>query len=176
MTERIPPNHPLRRFFAGAIEDAFYTQLGICAPDLVSYLSEMLVNFLHIRDIYSLKSAGGQVLQDLPDMVAKAYVGPEMNPVEAERLIHRHVGDYTLYWTGIYPESLRHTKETLVEYYEQGKRSYAIASDLTSPGALPSPVVLKRLSEHFEDCAIGLNLARRNWSDPDDKAGPPNLG
>ena len=49
------------------------------------------------------------------------------------REYHRHIGDFTLFWTGVYPEMLRRlqsllSKDRFVDYCEQGKRSYYIAS------------------------------------------------
>ena len=47
--------------------------------------------------------------------------------------MHRHIGDFTLFWTGVYPEVLKKTrtplcKDHFIDYCEQGKRSYYIAS------------------------------------------------
>lgn len=166
MTPQIPHNHPLRRFFCGAIEDVFYTQLGICAPDLVAYLSNLLTEFIHVRDIYPLRSAGGDLLRTVSDMVSKAHVDTEVTKERRQRLIHLHVGDYTLYWTGLFPEGLgscKGPKDYFLDYCEQGKESYDIASDLSCDDDDPPAPLLKRLSTHFEDCAYGLTLARRAW-------------
>lgn len=178
MTNKVPPNHPLRRFFAGAVENVFYGELGICDPHLVGYLAELLVEFLHIRDIYSLKGAGGDRIEAVADMLLKAHVGQAVDPQDRERLVHRHVGDYTLYWTGVFPEGLgvhrhRRSKDVILDYYEQGKRSYAIASELSTPDSEPPAEVLQRLSDQFEYCAHGLTLARQAWDEADE---PPLPG
>ena len=52
---------------------------------------------------------------------------------------HRHVGDYTLFWTGVYPEALAKLQgaaspDCLISYQQQGKRSYYLASTLTAAG------------------------------------------
>ncbi len=174
MTSKIPPNHPLRRFFAGTIEAAFYSELGFCAPDVVAYLTDLLTHFIHVGDIYAFKSAGGDVLQDVFEMVDKAYVGQQVSQERRERLVHRHVGDYTLYWTGLYPESLRRGKSATgyyTEFCEQGKESYAIASRLSTGSDTPPADVLRRLSDHFEDCAYGLTIVRQSWDDTE-QTGP----
>ena len=49
------------------------------------------------------------------------------------REMHRHIGDFTLFWTGVYPEVLKRLrspmhKDHFIDYCEQGKRSYYIAS------------------------------------------------
>lgn len=147
----------------------FYSRLGICAPRVVDYLVDLLTDFVHIRDIYMLKSAGGETLENIIDMVHKAYVGVDMNDERRERFIHRHIGDYTLYWTGLFPEGLERCKgerDRLLDYCEQGKESYFIASELSSERDVPPASLLHELSEHFEDCASGLTIVRRSWSEP----------
>jgi len=165
---KVSDNHPLHRFFSGAIENVFYGELGICSPELVEYLTTLLLGFVHVRDIYALKSASGEPLVQVADMVVRAYLGPGVPPEKRERLVHRHIGDFTLYWTGVYPESLAQhrspeSSDYMVDYYEQGRRSYAIASELSGPDDEPSASVLERLSDHFEYCSYGLTLARRAW-------------
>lgn len=164
MQHYIPENHPLRQFFAGSIQDAFYSQLGICAPDLVNYLTDLLVEFVHVRNIYPLKSVSGEPLTVVSEMVSKAHLGEDVPAEQRDCLIHRHVGDYTMYWSGMYPESIEQQcgRERVIDFFDQGKRSYAIAAELQKNDDLSTTLV--RLSEHFEDCAQGLNLARETWT------------
>ena len=54
---------------------------------------------------------------------------------EARREAHRFIGDFTLFWTGLYPEILevRLTKsrfDKFVDYREQGKLAYSIAAEI----------------------------------------------
>ena len=166
MTPAIPPDHPLHRFFAGTIEGVFYSRLGICAPDLVDYLVDLLTHFVHTRDIYMLKNASGQPLRTVAEMVNKAHTGSAITENQHQRLVHRHVGDYTLYWTGLFPEGLgrcKGPKDYFLDYCEQGKESYSIASRLSEEDDYPSSSTLSLLSDHFEDCVYGLTLTRKSW-------------
>ena len=43
-----PPEHPLRRLFAGLTEQTFLSTLGLADPPLTDYLSELLSRFIHI--------------------------------------------------------------------------------------------------------------------------------
>ena len=85
---------------------------------------------------------------------------------DREREVHKHIGDFALFWTGVYPEMLRHFRaahraDHLVDYVAQGRRSYQIASTFDhGPYAGEAPV-LRRLSEQFETCMLGLNLVRK---------------
>jgi hypothetical protein len=77
---------------------------------------------------------------------------------------HRQVGDFTLFWTGVYPEALARlrasgTSDGLVDFQAQGKRSYLLASTLTDD----QPGVFRRLSVEFEACAFGLSRVRSEW-------------
>jgi hypothetical protein len=94
-------------------------------------------------------------------MVAEAESASD---VERRRECLRHVGDYTLFWTGVYPEALSRlqsieSSDHLISYQLQGKRSYYLASTL---GSDESPL-LRRLSDEFELCAFGLSRVRREW-------------
>ena len=98
----------------------------------------------------------------------------------ARREVHRHIGDFTLFWTGVYPESL-HPKRSdpldrFVDYCHQGKRAYAIAGSIEGGADRPSCELLHRLSDEFEMCAYGLREVRREWEESGGDEGPLLLG
>ncbi|MFQ6047980.1 MAG: hypothetical protein ACE5K7_01280 [Phycisphaerae bacterium] len=168
MGKAIPAHHPLGRFFRGLVEQTFYVDLGMCDPQLAGYLSGLLTQFVHIDQIFALRNATGRRIEDVAEMVSEAYLGPGVSEAVRRRIVHRHIGDFTLFWTGVYPEGLRRLrapqrKDHLVDYLQQGKRSYAIASDLTPAEQEPSAQLLRRLSEKFEFCVYGLGLVRKGW-------------
>jgi hypothetical protein len=100
-------------------------------------------------------------------MEAEATLGPHVGDTERRRLINKYIGDFTLFWTGVYPENLHAEQRTgadrLREYLLQGRRSYAIASELTRREDLPPADVLQHLSEEFECCVHALHLVREGW-------------
>ena len=110
--------------------------------------------------------------------------------MEAERLppegrtrreYHRHIGDFALFWTGVYPEALnrsRGTRDALVNYTLQGKRGYLLTSRITADRAPDEADLFRRLSEQFEVCAVGLREVRREWEErrPDLPPGTPLIG
>ena len=61
---------------------------------------------------------------------------------DRRRECHRHVGDFTLFWTGVYPEALPKlragTADDLIDFPAQGKRSYYLASTYQTEEA-PGP-------------------------------------
>src|SRR5262245_60655782 len=114
-----PPEHPLRRLFAGITEHAFQSRLGVADPPLVDYLSGLLTRFLHVNDIYRLRDAHGKTLEQVADMMMEAEAMPPEGRTRRE--VCRHIGDFTLFWTGVYPERLerlrsRPCKDQFIDY------------------------------------------------------------
>ncbi len=160
------PNHPLRRLFAGLTEHTFQTTLGVADPRLTDYLSELLSRFVHIDAVYRLAGADGRRLEEVAEMMIEAEALPPEGRTRRE--VHRHIGDFTLFWTGVYPEALRRlrsalSKDQFVDYCARGKRSYYIASTFEDDPYAEEAPVLRRLSEEFELCAYGLNRVRHEW-------------
>jgi len=156
--------HPLRRFFSGLTEHTFMETFGMADPTLVDYLSQLLSRFIHMDDVHRLLK--GRTLEQVADMLQEAYSLPPGGATSREA--HRHIGDFTLFWTGVYPEALRRLRSVLnkdhfVDYCEQGKRSYYIASTFENDPYRAEAPVLRRLSEQFELCAFGLGRVREEW-------------
>lgn len=168
MRTLIPPDSPLHRLFAGLVEHVFFVDFGVCEPPIVQYLANLLTQFTHVDNIYCLQDARGRPLEEIAEMIADTDLGPETTGQQRTWLIHRHIGDYTLFWTGVYPEGLRrlqmpHRADHFIDFLHQGKRSYAIASDLGDEDSDPPPPLLRRLSEDFELCMHGLGRVRQGW-------------
>ena len=160
------PEHPLRRLFAGITEQTFNTALGVADPPLTDYLSALLSRFVHLDALYRLKNAQGKPLEEVAEMMIEAEAMPQEGRTARE--VYRHIGDFTLFWTGVYPEALRRlrhalSKDQLIDYTTQGKRSYYIASTFEQEPYREEAPVLRRLSSEFELCAYGLNQVRREW-------------
>jgi hypothetical protein len=154
----------LDRFFTGLSEYVFHSQLGVVDTQIVDYISGLLVRFSRVDAMERVRQIDGKPAAEVVVMVAEA----EKRLGEARREVHRHIGDYTLFWTGVYPEALREmrspdTKDQFVSYCAQGKRAYRIASSIRCEGASAPAGLLERLSEQFEMCAYGLREIRREW-------------
>lgn len=165
----------VRRFFTGVTEYAFHARLGVADPPLVDYIAELLVRFVRSDELYPVRSIRGQRLMAVTDMLAEAQhrEGP------ARQKVHRHIGDFTLFWTGVYPEVIdglrRGSKDALIDYQQQGKRAYWIASTIPVEQEAAPADVLKRLSENFELCVYGLGEVRRQWEQKEGEGDGPLL-
>ena len=160
------PDHPLRRLFAGLTEHTFIETLGVADPPLTDYLSGLLSRFIHMNAVFRLKDVAGKQLEEVVDMVIEAEALPPEGRTRRE--IHRHIGDFALFWTGVYPEALKklrseYRKDHFVDYCAQGKRSYYIASTFEGDDYRAEAPVLRRLSDEFELCAYGLTQVRKGW-------------
>lgn len=165
--ESIRPNHPLRRLFSGLVEHAFCAEVGVCYPALTEYVSDLLVDFIHVDRLDAVHNVHGKRLEQIAAMLAVMSDEKPTSVADRDRSMYRHLGDYTLFWAGLYPEQLRsarrRTSDTLKDYVTQGKRSYAIVSDLMTEDEQPPSSLFKHLSEDFESCLFGLGLVRREW-------------
>ncbi|HET6574577.1 MAG TPA: hypothetical protein VFG68_13295 [Fimbriiglobus sp.] len=163
-----PPGHPLRRMFAGITEHAFLTTLGVADPPLIDYLSLLLSRFVHADAVYRLRDADGRQLGELTEMVVEAEKLPPEGRTRRE--YHRHIGDFALFWSGVFPEAVNRmqavpVKDHRVHFTTLGKRSYYIASTFDGELYQVESLVLRRLSEQFELCAYGLREVRREWEE-----------
>jgi hypothetical protein len=171
MTREIPQSHSLHRLFRGLTESTFMTELGIGDPRLVGYVADLLARFVPSQAQGRVRDSGGRSLTQVAEMIAEAESAGDS---ERRRECHRHVGDFTLFWTGVYPEALGKLRDStradhLINFQAQGKRSYYLASTLAEEEA----PVLRRLSVEFELCAFGLSRVRSEWErhDPEPPRG-----
>lgn len=170
----IAESHPLHRLFRGLTEYAFMSEVGIGDPRLVGYVAQLLASFVPTQNVWRLRDIQGRQLNNVTAMVAAAESADDET---RRRECHRHVGDFTLFWTGVYPEALARLRgqgsaDALIDFQRQGKRSYYLASTLS--GGSDQRTILRRLSDEFELCALGLSRVRREWErfESDAPSGP----
>lgn len=162
----------LKHMFCGITENTFQSQLGVVDPPLIDYLSELLLRFIRQDALVKVRNLHGERLNDIGAMIVEA----ETRIGEARRDVHRHIGDYALFWAGLYPEALRKKKSNVTpdpfdDFCAHGKRAYLLASLIeTDEQAEPPPNdLLARLSEQFEMCAYGLREVRRELERGDEE-------
>ena len=172
MTCDISLSHPLHRIFRGLTESTIMAELGIGDPRLVGYMADLLARFVPSQTLSKVRDASARPIHEVSAMIAEAESSGDSG---RRRECHRHVGDLTLFWTGVYPEALGKLQvaaraDSLINFQAQGKRSYYLASTLAEEEA----PVLRRLSAEFELCAFGLSRVRKEWGrhDPEARRGP----
>lgn len=161
MIREMTESHPLHRLFRGLAEQTFMSELGIGDPRLVGYVADLLARFVPSENLWRLRDAQGKRLTEVVAMLTEAETTADD---DRRRECHRHVGDFTLFWTGVYPEALpklqsSQSADHLIHFQRQGKRSYYLASTFDGEEA----PVFRRLSAEFELCAFGLSRVRNEW-------------
>ncbi len=156
------------RYFCGLAENTFQSELGIVDPPLIDYLSELLIRFVRSDVVHRIRGTSGKPLMSVPEMISEASV----RMGDARRDLHQHIGDFTLFWAGVYPEALRHGEQAdsaqFENYRRYGKHSYHVASSIDpySDDAPPAGL-LQRLGDQFDLCCYGLREVRRQWESGD---------
>ena len=160
-------NSAMQRYFAGLAESTFQTELGIVDPPMIDYVSNLLIRFVRNDVVHCIRSVTGNPMMSVAEMVAEASA----RLGDARRELHQHIGDFTLFWAGVYPEALQNapSNDQFEAYIMHGRRAYRIASCIEPVNeSAPDPVVLQRLSERFDLCCYGLREVRRQWEEGDD--------
>ncbi len=164
MRPKIESDDALRRLFAGLTEQTFSAELGVADPALLDYLADLLVRFVKTDALFRVRDTTGRRLEDVTGMLIEA----EQRTDRPQHELLRHIGDFTLFWIGVFPEALKRlqhpgTRDALIDYCEQGKRSYFRASTFEDERFRDEAPILRQLSEEFELCSFGLTRVRQQW-------------
>lgn len=148
----------MEEMFGGAVEYVFHGTLGIVDPAITDYLGDLLIRFSDMRYVYKLRTVSGYPVTDVECMYQEAI----LKYPEARFHALRHVGDYSLFWFGLYPEAFRQTNGLRELFIRVGSLAYCRAYENLSEsedGAVRD--VLLFLSKQFMECAYGFYELRR---------------
>lgn len=153
------------KLFFQLVGKVFAGPLQVRDGALIEYLATMLSEFAHRDRLYRLRDAGGRPLEQVAEMLMEGDLLLNAHNFDREREVHKHVGDFTLFVTGIWPEwheRIRHEPrpDALLDYRAAGKQSYLIAASFDHGRYRDEAPVLRRLSAEFELCEYGLHLVR----------------
>jgi hypothetical protein len=90
---------------------------------------------------------------------------------DRERQVRKHIGDYTLFFTGMFPESInhfrlrRHRLENLIDWVKAGKESYYIVSKFEDFEYAKVAPLFACLAKNFEACVYSLNMVKNELQD-----------
>jgi len=156
----------LRRFFDRAIRASFH-DLALDGDPAVPYLADLLTRFARTDNLYP-RGLTLPRLESVVDMMLEIQSAwqaetPEFRP-EHEVSVRRHIGDYTLFMTGIFPERVERQAGTDF-YIAQGKRAYHFVSEHDRASGEPTVAgggpLYRRLADRFEAYAGALDYARK---------------
>lgn len=162
----VPP--PLKRFFGRSIRRSF-SDLSIRDEAAADYLADLLTRFARTEDLYPMNLAGTR-LETVAELLLEIQRGwefdtPHFNPVR-ERELRRHIGDYTLFMTGLFRERVEGMSITGY-YIREGKRAYRFVSEHDRAGAWPNAGLFRALADRFEGYAGTLAYMRKVYFRPE---------
>ena len=159
----VPEAQSLRRIFHEIVEDCYEEHVGIRDPEVSSYVADLLTDFCETDRLYSIRDCAGRPLEEVADMLkASDPVHGTADSFDEERRLRKHIGDYTLFLTGMYPESLHLWKQRIrfLQMVRAGKESYWIVSQFNVFEYADEAPLFEKLAEGFEGCVYGLTKVR----------------
>jgi hypothetical protein len=165
----IPESHPLQQLFKELVARHYAEQIGIRDPQIVGYVAHLLADFIEVDQMHKIRNATGKPLSDVGEMLIESdpVYGPAPS-FDRERQVRKHIGDYTLFFAGMFPESINHFRlrkqrvENFVEWVKAGKESYYIVSKFEHFEYTKVAPLFARLSNNFEQCVYGLNMVKND--------------
>ena len=151
----------LCEYFRDALHWSFAERLGIDDAAAEAYLAAMLVRMAATDGLYAVRDDRGQRVSSVREMLAYGDVRLRARSFDQERKVHRHIGDFILFWAGLFPERLT-SLGAFADPIAQGRESYAIAASFDHPPYHEEAPVLGRLAREFETFREGLTLVRRS--------------
>ena len=169
MPADIPTHHPLRSLFSSLIEMSFFGKLRWTDPPVTGYLSNLLVEFTHTDNAFKIRDCHGRAVQEVVGLLYEAEALLNAGSFERERQVRQHIGDYTLFMVGLFPEYLKrlktnkmlHHPDFLVDFVKVGKKSYRIVSEFAYGDFRETAPLFKKLSDNFELCILGLGYVKQ---------------
>ena len=163
----ISETHPLQQLFTELVARHYAQEIGIRDPQVVGYVAHLLAEFCEAEQLYKIQNASGRPLNDVGEMLLESdpISGPAPS-FDRERQVRKHIGDYTLFFAGMFPESINHPRlrrqriENFVEWVKAGKESYYIVSKFEFFEYAKVAPMFAQLSAKFEECVYGLNLVK----------------
>ena len=165
---QIGSTHPLRVLFRDLVWRRFSGDAQLGDMRLAAYVSGLLVDFTHVDSLYRIRDARGKRLEDVGEMLIESNPLLDAPSFDREREVRKHVGDYTLFMTGLFPEcvaSLRRQPlrlDAFVDFMKAGKESYAVVSAFNQFEYAAEAPLFRQLSDNFELCVFGLNLVKQD--------------
>jgi len=165
----IPEAHPLQELFQDLVGRHYAEEIGIRDPQIIAYVSHLLAEFCEADQVFKVRTAEDRPLADVGEMLLESdpVYGPAPS-FDRERQVRKHIGDYTLFFAGMFPESINHLRlrrqrlENFVEWIKAGKESYYIVSKFEHFEYAKVAPLFAMLSKNFEGCVYGLNMVKND--------------
>jgi hypothetical protein len=163
----IPESHALQGLFGELVHYHFDQDIGLRDQEVQDYLVNVLGEFCESEQLFKVSNADGRPLHDVGEMLLESdpVYGPAPS-FDRERQVRKHIGDYILFFSGMFPESINHYRlrrqrlENFVDFIKAGKESYYIVSKFDQFEYARLAPLFAKLAREFESCVHGLNLVK----------------
>jgi len=165
----IAESHPLQQLFIELVGRHYAEEIGLRDPQIVNYVAHLMAEFCDAEQLFKIRNAGGQPLTDVGEMLVES--NPVFGPApsfDRERQVRKHIGDYSLFFSGMFPESINHHRlrkyrlEGLLDFVKAGKESYYIVSKFEHFEYAKVAPLFRRMSQEFERLVYGLNQVKND--------------
>lgn len=157
----------LNRFFGQHVVQSF-EDLRIQNREMAGYVTSILVRFTRMDRLYPSLLASNRRLESILDILHE-LTGEDppttSSGVEREREIRKHLGDYSLFMSGIFREFLQ-KRGSLDFYMMEGERSYRRTATLDRELFRSGATRFEILAEEFERLSSALDYMRRVYFNP----------
>lgn len=165
----IRADHPLRRFFTDMVWRRFSADVRLPDARIAGYVSGLLADFTHVDNLYRIRDTRGRRLEDVGEMLLESNPLLGAASFDREREVRKHIGDYVLFMSGLFPESLSTSRrlremrlDAFVDYMKAGKESYTVVSAFDQFEYKDEAPLFRKLAANFELCVFGLNLIKQD--------------
>ncbi|HEX4209521.1 MAG TPA: hypothetical protein VHY56_03945 [Candidatus Binataceae bacterium] len=158
----------LKGFFLSLVRQSF-GQLGVSDPPITDYIATVLTDFSRSERWLALRGAEGRRLTSAVEMMLSQISPSDQTRALGERELRKHVGDYTLFMSGLFRRFVE--RGGYLDYYlEEGARSYRevskLAASLDGSFSKPDHLMFEELSKGFEHYSGALDFMRKCYFAP----------
>lgn len=159
----ISPGHPLWKLFNELVARRFYDDAQVSV-----YVAGLLTEFVHVNCLYRIRNARGKRLEEVGEMLIESNPLLEGRSFEHEREVRKHIGDFTLFLTGLFPEYVAALPrkglrlDSIIDYVRAGKESYRVVAAFDQFEYRREAPLFRLLAETFELRVHGLNLVKQD--------------
>src|SRR2546430_16190726 len=116
-----------------------------------------MAEFCDAEQLFKVRNEAGKPLTDVGEMLVES--NPIFGPApsfDRERQVRKHIGDYSLFFTGMFPESINNFRlrrdrlENFIDRMKAGKESYYIVSKVEHFQYTKVAPLFGNLSNHVE--------------------------
>jgi hypothetical protein len=146
-----------------------FRELGLGDQAIIEYVADVLTAFARTDQLYHIRPSTGRRLSSVVEILteqaeqtqsAQQTEQAASTSLWRERQVRKHVGDYTLFMSGLFRAYVE--KLGVIDYYlQEGRQSYAQVSELDVKLYQTGFMLFQELSKNFEYYSGALDYMRK---------------